>query len=69
MRKFHITDNLDDLGDRVCKEEIRLLLGVTSLLLPELTEQGKEEQLSVKEVKAIESGPVHKGVNTTPSRT
>jgi len=64
VRKFHITDNLGDLGGRVCAEEIQLLLGVTSLLLPELTEQGKEEQLSVKEVNAVEGGSVRQGINS-----
>ena len=66
MTKFHITDNLGDLGDRVSNEEIRLLLGVASLLLPELTEQGEEGELSVKEVKAIEGGSVRQGIDGTP---
>lgn len=69
MPKFHITDNLGDLGDRVCKEETRLLLGLACLLVPELAESSEEVLLSVKEVKAIEDGPIRKGVNTTPSRT
>ncbi len=69
MKKLHITDNLGDLGDRVCKEEIRLLLGVASLLVPELADSSDEALLSVKEVKAIEGGLIRKGVNTTPSRT
>ena len=54
MRKLHITDNLGDLGNRVCTEEIRLLLGVAPLLLPEMAEDDEDGDLLVSEVKAIE---------------
>ena len=68
MRKFHITDNLGDLGGRVCTEEIRLLLGVASLLLPELTEQDEEGDMPVSEVKTIEGGSVRQSIDRTSGR-
>ena len=68
MKKFHITDNLGDLGDRVCAEEIQLLLGVAQLLLPQLAEGGEEEELSVSEVKASEGGSVRQSIDSTSGR-
>jgi len=68
VKKFHITDNLGDLGDRVCTEEIRLLLGVAPLLLPQLAEGGEEGDLSVSEVKAIEGGSVRQSIDSTSGR-
>ncbi len=68
MRKFHITDNLGDLGGRVCTEEIRLLLGVAPLLLPGLAEDGQERDLSVSEVKTIEGGSVRQSIDSTSGR-
>ena len=68
MRKLHITDNLGDLGDRVCTEEIRLLLGVAPLLLPEMAEDDEDGALLVSEVKAIEGGSVRQSIDSTSSR-
>ena len=66
MKKLHITDNLGDLGEGVCKEEIRLLLGVAPLLLPGLAEDGQERDLSVSEVKTIEGSSVRQSIDSTP---
>jgi len=68
VKKFHITDNLGDLGDRVCTEEIRLLLSVAPLLLPQLAEGGQEGDLSVSEVKTIEGGSVRQSIDSTSGR-
>jgi len=68
VRKFGITDNLGDLGDRVCKEEIRLLLSVASLLLPQMAEDGEDGDLSVSEVKTIEGGSVRQSIDSTSGR-
>ena len=64
MKKFHITDNLGDLGDRVCTEEVQLLLGVAPLLLPQLAEGGEEIDLSVSEVETIEGGSVRQSIDS-----
>jgi len=68
VRKLRVTDNLGDLGDRVCTEEIRVLRSVAALLLPELAEHGEAADLSVSEVKAIEGGSVRQSIDRTSGR-
>lgn len=68
MAKFNITDNLGDLGSRVWKEEIRLLLPVAEKVLPGPCEDSGEDTQSVEEVTTGEGGLVREGVNNPPGR-